>query len=214
MVDKIPIYALIVFGAGTLAYAILGRLFGFHRPTKWIYGGQVSFWGEISFGIFILCGCLATLHSPVWIIPAIIALAIGFISQQRSRRQYLTTEKNLRQKNAADYLGVFDNPPPQDIESIDENELDLFEAGACTHLGRVSKDDVRVLINQTKDMPEQGPNDIFMLVESLEIIPKDSVSPEFISLLQKAFEKRDYLVIRWLPPSNRLKGSQHNKSGQ
>ena len=200
MVDKILICILIVIGSGILAYATLGRIFGFHRSIRWVGGGQVNLVGELSIGFFVLCPGLALLHSPVWIIPAIAAFAVGFISQGRSNRQYLAKEKNLRQKNEAGYPGVFENPPPDDIESIDENELDLFDTGICTYLGRASKDDVKVLIHRFKDIPEQGPNDIYMLVESLEMIPQDSVSPEFIMLLKKAFEKRDYLVIRWLPP--------------
>jgi len=205
MAEKIVICVMITFGSGILAYAVLGRAFGFHRPVKYIGGRQASFLGELVMGIFILCLGLAWLHSPLWIILALPAWIVGFVSQVRARRQNLAKEKNLRQKNAADYPGVFDNPPPEDIESIDKNELDLYDAGTCTYLGRVSKDDVKVLINQTKDMPEQGPNDIFMLVESLGMIPKDSVSPGFVALLNKAFEKRDYLEIRWLPPSNKVK---------
>ncbi len=213
MGDKILIYIFITVGSGILAYATFSRLFGFHRPIQWMYyGGHVSLTGELSMGVFILCLGLTWLHSPVWIIPALGAFAVGFVSQERARRQNLAKIKNLRQKNAADYPGVFDNPPPEDIGSIDEDELDLFDTGTCTYLGRVSKDDVRVMINQTKDIPEQGPNDIFMLVESLGMIPKDSVSPEFIALLKKAFEKRDYLEIRWLPPSNRQKGAKNNKT--
>ena len=200
MVDKILICILIAVGSGILVYATLGRIFGFHRSIRWTGGGKVNLVGELSIGIFVLCIGLAWLHLTVWIIPAIAAWVVGFISQGRSNRRHLAKEKNLRQKNAAGYPGVFENPPPDDIESIDENELDLFDTGICTYLGRASKDDVKVLIHRFKDIPEQGPNDIYMLVESLEMIPQDSVSREFIMLLKKAFEKRDYLVIRWLPP--------------
>ena len=65
--------------------------------------------------------------------------------------------------------------------------------------------DVKALVERFKDIPEQGPNDIYMLVESLEMIPEGSTSREFVMLLKKAFEKRDYLVIRWLPPSDRAR---------
>jgi hypothetical protein len=177
MGDKILIYIFIIVGSGVLAYAALGRLFGLHRPTRWRYGGHVSLTGELSMGVFILCLGLTWLHSPIWIIPALGAFAVGFVSQEWARRENLAKERTLREKNAADYPGVFDNQPPQDIESIDEDKLDLFDTGTCTYLGRVFKDDIRVLINQTKEIPEQGPNDIYMLVESLELIPENSVSP-------------------------------------
>jgi hypothetical protein len=205
MVDIILGCVFITAGSVVIVYITIGRIFGFHRPIGYIGGGQTSFTGELAMGILFLCFGLTATHSPVWIIPSIAAFAVGFISQMCAKRQYRAKEETLRHENAAKYPGVFDNPPPNDIESINEDELDLFDAGSCAYLGRVSKDDVKALIHQFKDIPEQGPNDIFMLVESLEIIPKDSVSREFIMLLKKAFEKRDFLEIRWLSPSNMTK---------
>jgi len=203
--EKIIVCIAILAGSGILAYAVFGRIFGFHRPLHYLDGGQVSFTGELTAGIFFLCLGLTLLHSAVWAIPAVAAFVVGFISQVRAHGQLIAKDKKLREQNAPNYPGVFDNPPPDDIESIKEDEIDLFDAGSCSYLGRVPKNDVKTLIERFKEVPEQGSNNIYMLVESLEMIPKGSVSPEFITLLKKAFEKRDYLEIRWLPPANRAK---------
>jgi hypothetical protein len=206
--EKILVFIAIAVGLGLLAYATIGRIFGFHRPTQWSGGAKISFIGELAISIFVLCwGLTAAFHTAVFLIPAIVAFAVVVISQRRANKQRIAKDEQLRRKNAPKHPGVFDTPPPSDIESINEDELDIFDAGSCTYLGRVSKNDIKVLINRFKDIPEQGPNDIFMLVESLEMLPKGSVSPEFIKLLKKAFKKRDYLEVRWLPPSNRVEGS-------
>jgi hypothetical protein len=209
MGDKILVCVFIIIGSGFIAYAVLGRIFGFHRPIPYRSGGHASLAGELTIGIFVLCcGLTAAFDSPVWLIPALAAFAVGFVSQTRAQRQYIAKNKKLREENAVKYTGVFDNPPPESIENIKEDELDLYDAGSCTYLGRVSKNDVKVLIERFKEIPEQGPNDIYMLVESIEMLPKCSVSPEFISLLKKAFGKRDYLEIRWLPPAKSTKTSK------
>jgi hypothetical protein len=203
--EKILVCIAITLGAGLLAYAIIGRILGFHRPMQYIGGGQISFAGELAAGIFFLCIGLGWLHSAVWAIPAVAAFVVGFTDQTHAHSRLVAKEKKLREENAPKYPGVFDNPPPDNIESIKENEIDLFDAGSCAYLGRASKNDVKTLIERFKDIPEQGPNDIYMLVESLEMLPKGSVSSEFIMLLKKAFEKRDYLEIRWVAPVDRAK---------
>jgi len=95
MGDKILTCILIAIGSGVLAYATLGRIFGFHRSIGWIGGGQVSLVGELSTGIFVLCCGLVLLHSLVWAIPAIAAFAVSFISQGRANRQCRAKKKNF-----------------------------------------------------------------------------------------------------------------------
>ena len=203
MGETILAYVILAVGLAVLAYATIGRLCGFHRPIRWAGGGggYVSFAGELSFVIFIFCLGLAVLqHSAIWAIPALIGWGVGFASQRRASRRHAAAENELRARNAADYPGVFDNPPPDDIDRTQEDEFDLFDAGACTYLGKVAKKDIKALIDRFSQIPEQGPNDIFMLVEDLEIIGDGSISDELIVLLKKAFEKRDFLVLRWMPP--------------
>lgn len=190
----------IAVGLGTLAYATIGRLCGFHQPIRWQGGGYVSFVGELSFCVFVLC-CGLAIYFPVFAIGAPFAWLAGFASQRRANQQYNAREQELCRINSSKYPGIFDNPPPDDIDSVDEDELELFDAGACTYLGKVNKKDIKALLDVFKDIPEpeQGTNDIFMLAESLELLSMESVSKEFRTLLEKAFEKRDFLELRWIP---------------
>lgn len=192
---------LLFIGTLFLVYSILGRLFGFHRPIGWIGGGHVNVYAEISSSIFVLCCGLVVLHSPVWVLIAIPTWLICFLLHNRANRQYHIDENKLRAKNAVKYPGVFDTSPPDDINSFPDEEFDLFDAGTCTYLGKAYRQDILMLINELAEIAKQKPNDIFMLFESMEILPKESMSQDLIKLLENAFEKRDYLVLRWLPVS-------------
>ena len=162
MGGTIVAYIFIAVGVAILAYATIGRLCGFHRPIRWQGGGYVNLVGELSFGVCLLCFSLAALqHSDVWPILAFAALVATLISQLRAERRHRAQEKKLRERNAADYPGVFDNPPPEDIDSVYEDELDLFDAGASTYLGKVARQDIKALIDRFSQLPDQGPNDIF-----------------------------------------------------
>ena len=199
--EHVMFWICVTVGLAILVNAAIGRLCGFHRPIRWADGGYLNFVSELSAGIFIL-SCGLALRFPAWIILAPFAWLVGFTSQRRANQQYDAREQQLRTINSSKYPGIFDNPPPDDIDSIDEDELDLFDAGACTYLGRASKKDIKALLDAFKDIPEpeKGTNDVFMLVESLELLSKESVSKEFRTLLEKAFEKRDFLELRWIPP--------------
>ena len=203
MFETILAGAIVTAGSALLIYATISRLFRFHRPFKWDGRGQVCLAGELAIGVFILCGGLAVLQgSGLWLIPALAAWIIGYLSQRRTNRQHAAEEHELRALNSANYSGVFDHPPPDDIDCLPEAELDVFDAGACTYLGRAGKHDLKVLIDGFRDMPEQGANDIFLIPESLGILAQGSLSEEFAKLLQKAFEESDFLVLRWMPPSH------------
>jgi hypothetical protein len=203
MFDTILGYVVVTVGSALLAYATLGRLCGFHRPMKWQRGGRLTWVGELACGSFALCIGLAILQrSGVWAAPALTAWAIGYVSQWRAERRHAAEEEELRARNAANYPGVFDNPPPDDIGRIRADEFDVFDSGACTYLGRATRTDLEVLIDRFGDMPEQGPNDLFLIPESLEVLPAGSLSPAFVALLREAFEQREFLVLRWMPPSH------------
>lgn len=202
MGDTIVAYVMIAGGLAVLAYATIGRLCGFHRPIRWKAAGYVSFAGELSMGIFILCIGLAALqHSVIWVFPAVIGWIGMALAGRREERRRTAAENELRARNAAYYPGVFDNPPPDDIDRMQDDEFDLFDAGACTYLGKATRKDIKALIDRFSQIPEQGPNDIFMLVESLGTIGDGAISQELMVLLENAFEKRDHLVLRWMPAS-------------
>ena len=191
---------MLLVGSALLIYAVFGRLLGFHRPLKWTGGGKIRLIGELAIGFFVLSMGLAILHSPAWILLCIPAWLAAFISSIRTDRRHRTEKKALRAKNATSYPDIFDTPPPQDIDSIAVDEFDLYDTETCTYIGKASKKDLKILIDRFGELPQQGPNDIFMLVESLEMLPKNSISNEFSTLLHNAFKKHDYLlVIRWIP---------------
>jgi hypothetical protein len=202
VIEAILAYALVTVGSALLAYATLGRLLGVHRPMPWQGGGQLTFAGELACGTFVLSlGLCAARHSALWVIPALVAWGVGYCSQWRANRRHASQEDDLRQRNAANFPGVFDHPPPQDIDRVESDELDVFDSGACTYLGRAARHDLKALIDRFRELPEQGPNDIFLIPESLALLPDGALSPDFTKLLQRAFETRDFVVLRWLPPS-------------
>jgi len=197
-------FALIAIGAGTILYATLGRIVGIHRPLGWVSGGNISLTGELCIGVFVLSMGLAVwTESGAWIIPALAAWVAGFVSQRRAQRRHAAAEKQLRVTNSARYPGVFDKAPPTDLDATNDETFDLFDAGACTYLGQVSRRDLESLIARHRDVPEQDPNDLFMLRESLGLFPAGELSDELVTLLNKAFDERDCLELRWMPPTRR-----------
>lgn len=200
MAETIFACVLLAFGGATVGYAVFGRLLRFHRPPKWRRGGTLSLTAELACGSFLLClGLSALQHTGVWVVPAIAAWVVGYVSQWRAGKQHAAAAAELRERNAESYPGVFEGPPPEDIEAVSGDELDVYDAGACTYLGRAAKGDVKSLVSRFSEVSE-GPNDIFLIVESLEMLDEGALSEEFRRLLERAFEERDFLVLRWLPP--------------
>ena len=194
----------IATATGLLVWCVGGRLFGFHRPIRWTMGGSVSLVAELALVAFVYGAGLAVLQqTPAWLPVVLAAWIIGFVSERRANRRRLEAESALRKSGAANYPGVFDTPPPEDIDATGDDRFDLFDAGACTYLGRVAKTDLRELITRLKGMPDNGPNDLFVIHEALGLLHNAAVSPEFVAMLDDAFRRRDFLVLRWLPSSRK-----------
>jgi hypothetical protein len=202
MSERIAAFAIVAVGVVIIAYAIVGRLLRFHRQIPWQGGGQVTLFGELCIGLFVLSMGLAVwTRNGAWIIPILAAWIAGSISQRRAVRRHIANENQRRTTNAARYPGVFDQPPPLDPDATRDEVFDLFDAGACTYLGQVTRPDLKLLIARHSDIPDQGPNDLYLLQESLGLFPNGELSDELVALLTKAFEERDYLELRWMPPS-------------
>jgi hypothetical protein len=202
--ERCLIIGILAIGTGVIIYATLGRLLSIHRPLGWAGGGHVTLFGELCIGVFVLsCGMAALQENAAWAIPMLAAFVGAVLSQQGAHRRHVAAENQLRFTNAAKYPGVFDKPPPLDPDATNDEVFDLFDAGACTYLGQLTRLDLKTLIARHSDIPEQGPNDIFMLRESLVLFPAGELSDDLIALLNKAFEERDYLELRWMPPSIR-----------
>jgi hypothetical protein len=202
--ERILTIVALTIGSAIIAYAVIGRLLHFHRPLKWEGGGHLTFTAELCIGTFVLSMGLAILHSPAWIIPALAAWIGGFVSQRRANRRHTAAEEQLRATNSIRYPGVFDVPPLTDIDAVHDGECDVYDAGACTYLGRAAKSDVKALINRLGDLPEQGPNDLFLIEEDIGMFSEGEFTDEFVAHLNREFEKRDYLVLRWMPISHTL----------
>jgi hypothetical protein len=201
MFERIILWVVIAAGSGMFIYTLVGRVLGFHRSLRWQGGGQISCVGEVACATFVLSGGLCILHSPGWLVIALLAWIIGFVSQERANRRFAAEELALRTRNASHYPGFFDESPPNDIDNYDDETFELFDVAACTYLGRVTRPELQAAIDAFADAAEQGPNDIYVMNESLEMIDSSQLSEEFISLLDTAFEDRDYLVLRWWPSS-------------
>jgi len=154
--------------------------------------------------ICVFLACLAVLfmtRSAVWAIPALAAWAIGYVFQERRKRRHAADEEELRIRNALNHPGVFDTPPPQDLDAADGDTVDIYDAGACTYLGRFPKSDMRQIADQFEG--DNGSNDVFI---GHWHIPDTELSPAFAAALKAAFDERDYLVLRWMPTAEKKHG--------
>jgi hypothetical protein len=202
--DQIVSSVIATIGAIAIAYAILGRLLKFHRPISWQTGGSLTFVGELCFGTFLLCLGLAWRGSGIWIVVALAAWIVVFISQRRAQRRYLAAEQQLRNKNAAQHPGIFDQPPPTNVDDFTHEHFNLYDAGACVYLGQISKADLKALISRLNEIPEQGPNDLYLEEEFLALFAKGALGDDIVQLIERAFKERDYLLLRWLPSTDRV----------
>lgn len=200
MVETVIGYVVLAGAAVGLLTTIYRRSQGLRHFGKWTGGGKVTFAGAVAGCVFIGCVGAAFLHhSAIWVIPALCAWFVGYVSQSLANRRHQAEEEQLRKTNALDHPGVFDGPPPADFDATPGEQLDLYDAGACTYIGTVRKSDMRATINVFAKMPDQGSNDIFVIHESLGLLPESEVTQEFVTLLSGALTQRDYLLLRWMP---------------
>ena len=191
---------LILVAAILLAvHATLGRVFGFHRNIPWTGGGNNTVVGELALAGFIgsIGGGIASEH-PLFILTALPCWLVGFVSQSRANRRFRRDEESLRTENAKLYPGVFDHDPPQRLDADVTPLADVYDCDSCVYIGRIHSSHICDLIRLTMDMPDQGPNDIFVIEEMVEP-PALPESNELQTFLQPHFDLRGHAVLRWLP---------------
>lgn len=189
-------------------YATVGRLLGVHWPIPWTGGGNLTLTAELAVaGFFASVGGGIAFGSPLFVLTALPCWLIGYISQGRANRKFHREEESLRKRNAEQHLGIFEADPPQRLDPLGTGAVDVYDCGACLYLGRVGTAEIEVLIDATKNMPDQGPNDIFIIPESLESPIACPAGPELRPLLNKYFESRDYVVLRWIPAADSANNS-------
>ncbi|MGN6546786.1 MAG: hypothetical protein ACTHK7_17150 [Aureliella sp.] len=106
---------------------------------------------------------------------------------------------SFAEKTLLDHPGIFDDPPPSDLDATPGERVELYDAGACTYLGTVCKSDMKVIIETFAEASDQEANDIFIIDESLALLSGSGVTQEFVTLLVDALKRRDYLLLRWMP---------------
>ncbi|QDV20450.1 hypothetical protein Pan153_51250 [Gimesia panareensis] len=199
---------LIAFVVLFLVNMILGRIWGFYQPLKWTSGGETTFVSELAILVFISSCLLGVIWdseiSAVCVIFALPAAMISYISEGRARKRFLLKEAELYEANKKEHPGIFDTLPPERLDDFDDEVFDLYDAGIATYLGTISREDLKILIDRFELDGEQGPNDIFVFHEMVELAKEAGISDELESLLFQALEKRDYLYLRWIPRLSRL----------
>ncbi|MCA9442440.1 MAG: hypothetical protein KC964_16680 [Candidatus Omnitrophica bacterium] len=158
--------------------------------------------GEICFCVFLLSmGALVVQRNQGWVYPLLISFLIGYLSDNRASRRFRRQAEEIRAKNSLNHPGIFEGPPPTDLDAVPGDRVDLYDADTCTFLGTVAKSDIRGFVEEWAEGTGESPNDVYVLVESLEMFPDPKPSEEFVSLLKEAFATRDDLVLRWMPPA-------------
>lgn len=183
---------------------IIGELF--RRRTKQKKPGDDSrstvFY--LALLVFVVSALLAGFtQNGVWILVALPAWLVGFISQERGERRRRREIQALRAQNAKDYPGVFDRDPPQDLDAIPGDRVDVYDNGTCTYIGRFPKSDMRVIIERF-DIEDNSKNDIFIcgaVFGESEMLSPAEISASSAETLKAAFEAHWDLFLRWMPVS-------------
>lgn len=181
-------------------YVTLGRICGFYRTWHYVGGGKITLTAELS--ICVMAGSAAALmyfESAFWFITLVFAIFVQLVSGRVSKRKHETEEDEIRKRNAVNHPGIFDDPPPTDLDSIHGEELDLYDAGSCTYIGRAFKSDIKAIIDVFGFESDDEKNDIFVLEEIFVFMDESSLTEQFVEVVTPAFEKRDDLVLRWMP---------------
>ena len=181
---------------------IIGELF--RRRTKQKKPGDDSrstvFY--LALLVFVVSALLAGFtQNGVWILVALPAWLVGFISQERGERRRRREIQALRAQNAKDYPGVFDRDPPQDLDAAPGDLVDVYDACSCTYIGRFPKSDIRNILDRVPNVQSAPSNDIFFLLECLDdpALSSADISQPFRDALNAAFEEHGDPTLRWMP---------------
>lgn len=202
MADRIIGTVALSIAALVAIHAVFGRMLGFHRDVTWTGGGNMTLVAELSAAGFVASvGSGFVFASPTFILPALLCWVAGFISQERANRRFRREEETLRAKNSKQHPGIFDSDPPTSLDLDEVEYVDVYDCGSCAYLGRIAAQRIRELIDATAVMPDQGPNDIFVIEETLEP-PMMDEAVELKAFLREHLDARGYAVLRWLPVQN------------
>ena len=197
-----------------IVIAVCLRATGSRQFGTWQGGGEATFVGIVAcFSFLGFCGAALLQQSAVWAILALLAWLIGYRSRSAANRRKQQAEDELRRANALKHPGIFDKPAPVSLTSVHGDSLELYEVITCMLLGIVNKSDISVLIDAVAFRTDQDSNDIFFMPESFELIPACGVSEEFTALIKNALTQRDYLILRWMPCTDRCAQMRFDSGG-
>ena len=173
------------------------------RPTRQRSSVAIAFTGIFAASVV----ASLYLNAPV---PAIVAspcLAVAVLIDRRIEKRFASQSARFRDQNAGKFPDVFSVEPPNNLDNVTSNMLDIYDRLTFSFLGSVTKSDIAAILRIYGDTPEllpNGTNDIPYTSADLECyddIGDEQLSEEFLRSVRPIFEadpKID-LVIRWVP---------------
>ena len=161
-------------------------------------------WSGVAFFAFLLLAYFTGLN---WLyIPAILSWVLGYALDVNARKRLKNQTAQFKRKNVRENPAVFAQRPPQNLESIDGEYVDLYDLETGLPIGTVMKRDIQTLFDAFDNDPlvfENGPNDIPITQDFIEQInesDKFQLTPHFLDLMHNAMDEKflTLITIRWV----------------
>ncbi|MBN2579480.1 MAG: hypothetical protein JXB10_10850 [Pirellulales bacterium] len=205
----------------------VGLLFGISIWLFLTVSAVISFWRRIRQGTETRWGGIAPVstRSHIAILAFLLFLGLAFLFHSAlagvagftvgivmcyfgicDERRYRNRLKQTRASNAAQYPGVFEQPAPAIAASElpDQPTFRIFDNFTATYLGEITREQLLFLIRwhenfgtgAAREFPQT--NDIFILVDCLDMMRDQGADPALIELLRQWIsKKKNDLELRW-----------------
>jgi hypothetical protein len=132
-----------------------------------------------------------------------IVFGFAFASYVIDTRRYRHALAERRDESARLHgVDLTSEAPSMPVKELSNNQDFLvFDRITGDLLGTLSGSELRSLLAQHQELSPET-NDFYMLAETLEVLD-DSFDPAARQLLQRAFETRDDIELRWVPHRSR-----------
>ena len=168
----------------------------------------VFIWSAVSFVAFLL---VAYFTGAAWpFIPAIASWLVGYFFDRRVNKTFANETARFREENAQTHPAVFAEQPPQSLDSIHGDFVDMHDLETGLFIGRGLKRDIQTLYDAFDNDPhvfENGPNDIPLTQDFIEQVQESEnfeLTPHFLDLMNNAMDEKylTLVTIRWVAPKN------------
>lgn len=140
---------------------------------------------------------------------ALLSFVIGFIYDVRSDRSFFEANKQFRKINSQRHPEIFDDTPPEFIDNIHGEFVDMYDLETGLFIGCGLKRDIQTLYDAFENDPlifENGKNDIPLIqdiIEQVQELEDFELTPHFLNLMNNAMdeERLTLVTIRWVEPS-------------